>query len=158
MNEFWKDVKGYEGRYLISSTGKVKSIIGNKEIILKQFLSGIGYNAVNLCKDGKRKKITIHQLVAITFLGHKICGHKLVVDHINDIKTDNRVENLQIITQRENSCKTQGKYSSKYKGVNFYKKTNKWLAHISINGTVKHLGYFKNEHDAHLAYVKALNN
>ena len=158
MNEIWKDVLDYDGLYKVSNKGRIKSLKYNKEIILKQHIGGIGYSSINLCKDGKSIKRRIHQLVAESFLGHIRCGHTLIVDHINDIKTDNRLENLQIITQRENTCRTQGKYSSKYKGVSFYKKTNKWVAHISINKKIKHLGYFKNEHEAHLTYLKALNN
>lgn len=160
MAEIWKDVEGYEGKYLISNTGKLKSIIGNKEKLLNGHTNYLGYLQYSLRWKLKNKanNYKAHQLVAQAFLGHKICGHKLVVDHINDIKTDNRVENLQIVTQRFNVCKTQGNYSSQYKGVSWDKNRNKWLVHISINGKIKHLGLFTNEYKAHLAYQNALNN
>jgi len=159
MNEIWKDVKGYEGRYFISNTGKLKSIINNKEKLLNGCIGTQGYlqYVLNWKLKKKTKIYKAHQLVAQAFLGHKICGFKLVIDHINDIKTDNRVENLQIVTQRFNSFKTQGNYSSQYKGVQWNKQRKIWMALIRINGKLKHLGNFTIEHEAHLAYQNALN-
>jgi hypothetical protein len=81
---------------------------------------------------------------------------ELVIDHINDIKTDNRVENLQIVSHRFNVCKTQGRYSSKYKGVCWCKTKNRWLAKIKINGKNLHLGYMTNEEEASQAYQNKL--
>jgi hypothetical protein len=92
----------------------------------------------------------------MTFLNHKPCGHDLVIDHKNDIKTDNRVENLHIVTQRFNICKTRGSYSSQYKGVTFDKSRNKWHSSIYLDGKTKHLGRFDCETKAGLAYLKAL--
>jgi hypothetical protein len=160
MEEIWKDVVGYEGRYLISNTGKLKSIIKNEEKLLKGSLDIHGYLHYSLIwkLKNKRNNYTAHQLVAQAFLGHKLCGYELVVDHINNIETDNRVENLQIVTQRFNAYKTQGKYSSKYKGVCWHKHTKKWTASIYINKKIKYLGLFINEHEAHLAYVNELKN
>ncbi len=160
MEEIWKDVQGYEGRFLISSTGKLKSIIDNKEKLMNGCIITKGYLLYSLSWKLKNKtnSYTAHQLVAQAFLGHIIGGYKLVVDHINDNKLDNRVENLQIVTQRENAFKTQGKYSSKYKGVCWHKNRNKWKADININGKLKYLGSFDIEHEAHLAYQNALNN
>jgi len=159
MNEIWKDVQGYEGFYQVSNLGRVKSL-GNdkskKEKILKAYQGT--YQLVVLRVSNIIKTITVHQLVAQAFLGHKICGQKLVVDHINDIKTDNRVENLQIVTNRFNAFKTQGVYSSKYKGVCWNKDANKWVSQIYINKKLTYLGIFINEHEAHLAYQNALNN
>ena len=160
MKEIWKDVVGYEGRYLISNTGKLKSIIKNKEKLLKGNLSSKGYIQYTL--NWKLKKnpngYRAHQLVAQAFLGHKPDGMNFVIDHINDNKLDNRIENLQIVSQRFNSCKTQGKYSSQYKGVCWEKNKKKWGSSIRINGKSKHLGYFIDEYEAHLTYQNALKN
>ena len=161
MEEIWKDVVGYEGKYLISSTGKLKSILKNKEKLINGNLNckkGYLQYTLNWKLKNKINHHFAHQLVAQSFLGHKPCGMNFVVDHINDIKTDNRVENLQIVTHRFNSRKTQGKYSSQYKGVSWSKNNKKWLATISINGNKKHLGYFVNEHEAYLAYQNELKN
>lgn len=168
MQEIWKDIPNYEGIYQVSNFGNVKSlsrlmnkgkaIFVSKEKIMSKHINKDGYYCVTLKKDKKSRTNKNHQLVAIAFLNHTPDGTlKLVVDHINDNRLDNRLENLQIITQRENVFKTQGKYSSKYKGVNWYKKYNKWRASININGKSKHLGYFTNEYDAHVAYQKALD-
>ena len=158
MEEF-RDIVGYEGLYQVSNLGNVKSL-GNdktrKEKILKPSISTCEYLIVRLSKNGKPKTNTIHQLIAMAFLNHTPCGHDLVVDHINDIKTDNRLENLQIITQRNNVFKTQGKYSSKYKGVSWHKASEKWISHINVNGIAYHVGYFKKEYDAHVAYQNKL--
>jgi hypothetical protein len=115
-----------------------------------------------LCKDKKQKRIYCHQLVAITFLNHIPCGHELVIEHINNNKLDNRVENLQIVKHRFNVSKSK-KNNKNYTGVYLQKRKSKYniytgyLAQISINGKKKHIGLFKTEYEAHLAYQKALN-
>ena len=159
MIEFWKSIPGYEGIYEVSDLGRVKSLGNNesrKEKILKPGLAGGGYYIVTLHKNGNGKTKLIHQLVAICFLNHIPCKHKKVVDHKNSNRIDNRLDNLQIITQRENVYKAQGNYSSQYKGVYWAKRICKWQSGIRINGKSKHLGYFIDEYDAHLAYQKAL--
>jgi hypothetical protein len=148
MIEEFKDIPEYEGLYQVSNLGNVKGL--SKNIILKKSKVYFGYYIVSLYKDKIRKSFYIHKLVAITFLEHKPCGHKLVIDHINDDPCDNRVENLQIVSQRFNSYKTKNKYSSKLKGVGWH--NNKWRARIQINNKTLHLGHFKTEEEAHEAY------
>ena len=157
MEEIWKDVIGYEGRYQISNYGRLKSI-KKKESILRGSISKEGYiqYTLNWAKHKKYNVYLAHQLVAIGFLNHKPCGMNLVVDHINDDKKNNLVTNLQVVTNRFNSRKTQGTGTSMYKGVSWSKQCNKWLANIAVNGKNKYLGLFENEYDAHLAYQKAL--
>lgn len=169
QKEIWKDIPNYEGIYQVSNLGNVKSLSRiikhskggykiKKEINMKTHIDIYGYVNLTLRKKGVRKSWRIHQLVAMAFLGHTPCGFKLVIDHINDVKTDNRVENLQIVTQRFNSHKTQGKYSSQYKGVHFKNENKKWRAAIVINSKLIHLGYFNSEHEAHLAYQNKLKS
>lgn len=158
MNEIWKNVEGYEGRYLISNTGKLKSILKNKEKLINGNITYKGYLQYSLSWKLKNNRYKSHQLVAQAFLGHNPCGMNLVVDHINDNKLDNRVENLQIVSQRFNCKKTQGKYSSQYKGVYWNKQKKKWMASININGTRKYLGLFTDEYQAYLTYKIELNN
>lgn len=157
QKEVWKKIPNYEG-YEVSNLGRVKSLKRNKEKLLKCVTTKHGYNLVCLQINGKQTSINVHKLVALTFLNHIPCGHKLVVDHINNDKTDNRLENLQVITQRENAYRTQGKYTSQYKGVAWHKATNKWQSRIYINNKEKYLGLFDSEYEAHLAYQEALNN
>jgi hypothetical protein len=94
-------------------------------------------------------------LVAMAFLNHKPCGHKLVVDHIDNNPLNDRLYNLQVITHRQN-CSKDKKGTSKYTGVTWEKRINKWKAHIRINSKLKYLGYFTDELKAANAYKKAL--
>lgn len=156
--EIFKDIPGYEGMYQVSNLGCVKSLERKgktKGRILKQRKRN-GYFRVNFSVKQVHKTFQVHQLVAMAFLNHNPCGFELVVDHINNIKTDNRLENLQLISVRENTSKDKKGGTSKYIGVTFHKLTNKWQSCIYINGKYKHLGLFINEKDAHLTYQKAL--
>lgn len=72
------------------------------------------------------------------------------IDHINQIKNDNRVENLRDVSRSQNQynkCSAKGS-SSKYIGVSWNKSANKWMARIRVNGKEKYLGSFDNEIDA----------
>ena len=152
--EVWKEVPGYEN-YMASSRGRMKSIKFNKERLLKQALMKNGYLKVNLCKEGKQKNFKVHVLVAMAFLGHTPCGHKIVVDHYPDkTRTNNNLNNLRLVTQRENLSRQGG--SSEHTGVNWCKHVKKWRAYIYTDGKLKHLGYFTNEVEASEAYQKAL--
>lgn len=170
MEEIFKEIPNYEGLYQVSNLGNVKSLPKNtkmpngglriqKEKILKHAIDKKGYCAVCLHKNSKGKSIKIHKLVAITFLNHKPDGtQKIVVDHINNEKLDNRLENIQLLSNRENCSKNSKKGYSKYVGVSWNKRVNKWISQIQINGKRKHLGYFRLEIEAHKAYQNALKN
>jgi hypothetical protein len=163
QEEIWKDIPTYEGLYQVSNLGNVKSLPkdwGNGRHngkILKGGYDKYGYYVLSLYKKSKQETFQVQQLVAICFLNHKRCKYKFVVDHINDNPSDNRLENLQVITHRENVYKTQGKYTSKYKGVCWHKASNKWASAIYINGKVKHLGLFNKEEEAGEAYKNKIN-
>lgn len=169
MEEIWKDVPEYEGLYEVSSLGRVRSLarqwtagncasLKHNGKVLSAGIGSDGYRIVVLCNNKHRKTMKVHKLVAMAFLQHKPNNYEFVIDHINDIKSDNRVENLQLVTQRFNAFKTQGNYSSQYKGVCWNKYRQKWTSHIRINKLLKYLGAYNNEYDAHLAYQNALKN
>ena len=103
MEEIWRDIKGYEGKYQISNTGNVKSLertVWNgrgyrivPEKILEGYDNGEGYLYVTLWKDGKDKKYRINRLVAQAFLENP--NSLPEVNHKDEDKTNNRVENLE---------------------------------------------------------------
>ncbi len=104
----WKPVKDYEGIYEVSSDGRVRSLdrfdsIGRhrKGIERKQFIVGDGYLQVRLNKDGVTTGKTVHRLVASAFCEN--ADEKPEVNHINCDKLDNRVENLEWVTTKENA-------------------------------------------------------
>ena len=110
--EIWKDIEGYEGLYQVSNMGRVKSLgrkVKNislkrgyretKDKILKQYIDRYGYLKVVLTKETQRSYFTAHRLVALAFIDNPL--NKPSVDHKNTIRTDNRVENLRWLTQKE---------------------------------------------------------
>lgn len=94
--EIWKDVVGYESLYMVSNYGRVKSLWFNKEKILKQAIGKNGYLCVNLAKSGKQSVKNVHRLVAMAFIENQLnLGY---VNHIDEIKTNNNVNNLEWCT------------------------------------------------------------
>ena len=109
MDEIWKDISGYEGLYLISNLGRIKSLNrdwiagsgglrNHPEIILKLNIHPKGYLRITLCKNKKQKYYYVHRLVLETFIGKS----DLECNHKNSIKDDNRLENLEWVTSSEN--------------------------------------------------------
>ena len=126
IEEVWKDVVGYEDRYQVSNIGRVRSkdvilhksdgkIELRKGKIVKLQLNKTGYLQF-LFSDGSdkpRKLMRIHRVVAMAFLPNPL--NKPNIDHINTIRTDNRLENLRWCTQSENNRNsiTMTKYRKK---------------------------------------------
>ena len=100
IEEIWRDIKGFEGIYQVSNLGRVKSFYRLKEKILKPKLAHNGYCRVGLCKNSIGKFYMIHRLVWEAFNGQIPEG--LQVNHINEIKSDNRLSNLNLMTPKEN--------------------------------------------------------
>ena len=91
MIEIWKPLKGFEKYYTISSNGSIWSIRRNR--VLTPTMDKYGYKKVTLSVHGKSFYRTVHRLVAQTYINNP---HNLPsVNHINEIKTDNRIENLE---------------------------------------------------------------
>jgi len=146
MIEEYRAVKGYEGLYEVSNFGNVKSLKRKgckNDRLLKPGIS-VRYLSVQLFKNKIAVTYNVHKLLAIAFLNHIPDGYKTVVDHIDNNPLNNRLDNLQLITHRENIGKDL-KGSSKYVGVSWSKSSKKWLARININGKNKHLGLFTSE-------------
>lgn len=118
MEEIYKDIKGYEGIYQVSNMGNIKSLNyrkTGKESILKLKKTKKDYNFIYL-----NKYYSIHRLVAESFIPNP--DNKPQVNHINGIKTDNRVKNLEWVTQSENIKHSYNELNrnKRYRKVNQY--------------------------------------
>ena len=153
--EVWKDVPDYKGHYQVSNLGNIRSIKFNKIKKIKHLISTSKRWRVNLYIKGKKPSTNnrISVLVAEAFLNHKRSGHKLVVDHIDNNKTNDNLYNLQIITQRQNLTKDR-KNRTGYTGVN--KVGNRFYAGIKIGKKSIWLGSYKTPEEASNAYQKKL--
>lgn len=114
MEEVWKDIEGYDGMYQVSNTGKVKSFSnGCKGALLGMTLNNGGYAIAHLYKGNKRKHGLVHRLVANAFIPNP--ENKGDVNHLNGIRTDNGVENLEWCSRSENHI-----HAFKYLGKKTY--------------------------------------
>jgi len=138
-DENWKIIDDYE-TYSISDLGNVRNDATGR--ILKPGKDTGGYFIVTLCKNGIKKTITVHRLVALTFIENP--ENKKCVDHIDGNKTNNNLTNLRwaTLTENQRNSKMSISNTSGIKGVSFEKKANKWKASIRINSILIHLGYF----------------
>ena len=98
--EIWKYISGYGEDYQVSNLGRVRSLKRKNIKIMNIKINRHGYCTVYLTKNGILKTLTVHRLVAKAFIPNP--ENKKEIDHINTIKTDNRVENLRWATRYEN--------------------------------------------------------
>lgn len=146
--EEWKNIDECLG-YKISNYGNVTH--NNKKV---GFIGSDNYAHVILKINGINKNIRIHKLVWKYFGNNQ--DDNLVIDHINNIKSDNRIENLQSISFRNNVHKDQKIGLSNSIGVSWSNDKKRWRSQISINNKRIHLGYRKTKIEAELLYQKAL--
>lgn len=113
MKELWRDIKGYEGYYQVSNTGRVRSVTrtllyntGKYYMLRGKLLSlpldSHGYPNLALNRDGISHRVRVHQLVAQAF----ISGFRplSIINHIDGNKTNNHLDNLEIVTSKENTA------------------------------------------------------
>ena len=109
--EIWKSVPGYEGYYEASTLGNIKSVtreVNNSvgtfikpSVILKPSMQNNGYYRVVLTKDKKHKYMLVHRIVALTFIDNPL--NKPIVNHKDEDKHNNCVDNLEWFTKKENN-------------------------------------------------------
>ena len=155
MAEEWKVIDGYNNNYSISNKGNVKNNNTNK--ILKQAVNRGGYNKLCLSVNGKKKTELIHRLVALAFIPNP--ENKPHVDHINNNKIDNNVNNLRWATAKENQYNQKLSKANKcgVKGVCYNKRDKKWRASITVDGIKIHIGSFDTMEEAKQARIKRAN-
>lgn len=138
QKEKWKNVKGYEDLYEVSDLGRIRSkyrefyrenpsykdsiqFISYKPKFIRFYLTNKGYCRVGLYKNGIKKNHQVHRLVADAFLNNEL--NKEQVNHINGIKNDNRVNNLEWVTNSENRLHSYSKLGNilhKIKSASIY--------------------------------------
>lgn len=99
-NEIWKDVVGFEGSYIVSNYGNVKSV--KKDLIITVYPNIHGYLTVPLYRNGKKSSKPVHRLVVLAFYGEAPSEAKFQVNHKDGIKINNRLDNLEYCTRKEN--------------------------------------------------------
>ena len=144
--EIWCDVKGYEGLYVVSNWGRVKSL-GNdksrKEKILRPQKDGGGYLFVYLCRNGEPKMYKVHRLVLMTF---NPCENmkSLQVNHIDEDKTNNHLSNLEWVTPKDNQ--NHGTRNKRISEKNTNGKKSIPIVQLALDG--KFVKAWKSSHDA----------
>lgn len=173
-NEEWRKVVGFEELYEVSNLGRLRAIKYGpvkKAVCLHSF----GYMYCGL----QGKTFFFHRIIAEAFIPNP--NNYPQINHINGIRSDNTLSNLEWCTAQQNmqhaikvlkrhgslgghfkkywdKKRAAGETSSQFVGVSWSKATNKWNASITISGASKNLGFFNSEQEASDAYQTALKD
>lgn len=164
LEEIWKDVPKYEGFYQASNLGNIRSLerwVNNRgnlqyvpfRVLKRTYQVYTGYECVSLTKDGISKRVYVHRVIMESFCGS---GEGKYVDHKNEVRTDNRLENIRYCSNRDNAI-FHFKPINKFTGTS-KTRSNTWLAKIYFNGKRHGLGTRKTREKAHELYEEALHN
>ena len=179
INEIWKDVVGFEGRYMVSDLGNVKSIVTNhgkptdKQVIKRVRSKTCDYHYVQFWRKDKPTHKAVHRLVAEAFIPNP--ENKPTVNHLDGNKHNNAVDNLEWATHSENhkhafatglrsveDCRNRmiGKVfgkASNYRYVYFDKSRDRWKTSIKANGKVQYQKRHTTELEAAIDANEALD-
>jgi len=149
--EKWRTIENYEG-YEISNLGRVKSFRKNKNgYILHGGVDSRGYDTVCLYRDTIRKTFKMHTLVW-DYFGNS-SRKDLHVDHYDNNKLNNNINNLQVLTAKENTRKYY-KLTNDYPGISWHIRENKWQLRVTINNKRRHIGLYEDKKDAIKKYLE----
>lgn len=140
MEKIWKDIPGWEGRYQASTLGEIKSMPNRKhkeDYNLKPVINSVGYYQVYLYDNGKKKCYKVHRLVYEAFNGPIPEG--MQVNHINEVKTDNRLTNLNLMT-----CEENNNWGTRNERI--AAKNGRWVIKLSLNNEILH--FYKSANEA----------
>ena len=155
--EIFKPVVGYED-YEVSNLGRIVSLKCGKRKVMKPTVNDRGYKRVQLSLNGVVKRHSIHRLVYEAFKGPIPDG--LVIDHINWNKLDNRLDNLQAVTQRQNASKDKWRYDRTCQSIGVYFDRGRYRAEITLPKSMgcrdHYIGSFYTEQEAAAAYQDIL--
>lgn len=121
------------------------------EISQYQWYASQTYNRYYASRDFKIKGVRFHEKMHRIIMGSP---KGLEIDHINGDGLDNRKENLRIVTHRQNHWNRHTPKTSRFPGVSYVPKDNRWRVKIQINGVNKHIGCYSSEEEAALVYKK----
>jgi hypothetical protein len=144
----YKEIELFETKLRVYRNGDIWRLSrGNKWKLVNVKPDGNGYYSIDL---NTKKSVKCHRIVGYFYLGLDITDPTKQIDHINHIRTDNRVDNLQIVTNQQNAFNR-----GNVKGYYFNKTYGKYIAYIKLNQKYHHLGYFDTEEEAATAYQNA---
>lgn len=159
MEEIWKDIKGYEGKYQVSSIGRVKSLKRTlspgyygkgrttEEMLLRPFANQQGYLRVQLSKNSQRKKYMVHRLVAEAFIPNP--NNYKCINHKDETHTNNNVDNLEWCTHKYNS--NYGTLKERLSAINLnHPAKSKRVEQLDKKGN--HIAFFPSVHEAERVY------
>lgn len=153
MEEFWKEIEGYNGDYHISNLGRIISYKKKHPRVLI-FKEKYGYHQIQLTNEFGIKYHRINRLVAHHFI--ESIPEGMLVNHIDMNRKNNEVSNLEIVSHRENvihGWRSRDK-SSIYTGVSKVNRKKKpWAARIQVDKKVLSLGHYKTELEAYQARI-----
>ena len=161
-NEDYKIITLHDNKLKVYRDGRIEKAFGytsasmkrkyKEELFIKIGHNSRGYTKIVLSYKGCEKPYQAHRIIAYTFLGLDINNQKTLIDHIDRNKSNNNVVNLRIVTRQQNA------FNTKSKGYFWDKTRNKWRTVISVSGKNIHLGRYKTEACAKLAYLTAKNH
>lgn len=161
MREEWRIIDGTDGLYAVSSLGRIErqekpsmrkngTFRTDKARILHQYADHGGYLFVRLSVKGIAQRHFVHRLVCKEFIGD---GGDKEVNHKNMDRKDNRLDNLEWVTRRENNTHKSKKFLT---GAYRHGGCSTFFSKIKVGERIVNLGRYKTEIEAHNAYLKAL--